>query len=156
MLLYRNWKKGTELALPAVFGISASGWQTSALYWACCLASCSLLLQRHSRTTSTEGRVSWNSWAHLVARIGGKYVFIPSLFTCHNSSVFPIRCLAVLHSHKNVAFIPLGFLQLFFKPNEFAEVLDGNRHSEEQVKALLAMKWWGGKKKDVLFLALSS
>jgi len=40
-----------------------------------------------------------------------------------------------------MAFIPLGFPQLFFKPNEFAEVLDGNRHSEEPVKALLAMKW---------------
>lgn len=76
-----------------------------------------------------------------MARNGGKHVFIPSPFTCHNFSVFPIRCLAVLHSHKSMAFIPLGFPQLFFKPNEFAEVLDGNRHSEEPVKALLAMKW---------------
>lgn len=33
----------------------------------------------------------------------------------------------MLYIGKKLAFIPLGYLQLFYKPNQFAEVSNGNR-----------------------------
>lgn len=38
----------------------------------------------------------------------------------------------MLYIGKKLAFIPLGYLQLFYKPNQFAEVSNGNRQIQRK------------------------
>lgn len=60
----------------------------------------------------------------------------------------------MLYIGKKLAFIPLGYLQLFYKPNQFAEVLDGNR--QIQRKQWKCCWQWNGevaRKKDSLLNA---